>query len=759
MSQPNGYDEFDEEEQIDLQAELDEGFAEIEQKYAVDAQAGVENVLVVDNLPIVDESKRQRLVERLRQVFEKAGAGIDEDRLSMPWDNEKGTNKGFVFLTYPDAQQAENALRVLDGTQFGKAHTLYVNRFGDIEKYANMPVGEGELPTGWREKSYVEKDHLRSWLGDAVGRDQYLTFRDQDVNVFWNGRNGNAEPVRGPDGKPIKNSKWGELYLQWSPLGTYLASLHRVGVALWSGPKLDGPIGVNVLRFTHPGVRLIQFSPQENYLITWSEEPLENYEDHPTAALRETFGPDDEGNQFVVWDLKAQRVLRTFPADKPVMGEDGPRPMSWPVFKWSPDDAYVAKVNVGQSIAVYELPGMGLLDKKSVKIEGVQDFEWCPMSDKDWEARKAGKGKENMIVYWTPEAQNQPAKVNLMGLPSRDVLRSKNLFNVTDAKFYWQNQGDYLCVKVDRHARKAKTKKATFCNLEIFRIREKNLPVEVIEHKDYVPQFAWEPHGNRFAIVSTNDPNYGQGVPGVVIKYNVDFYQPDPKKGDFTLIKHFEGKLANTLVWSPKGRHILFATIGSSTKYDIEFYDLDFTIDDNPNRREVEPGANVQLLGTGEHYGITDIAWDPSGRYVVSSASSWRQTPEPGFTIWDFKGQQLAHSSLDKFKQFLWRPRPPTLLSKDAQRKVRKELKEHSRVFDEEDAAEENRGSAEKLAQRQREIAEWNAWRARNLARLAEARKARGKEIVKVANTEPADEKVEEWIEELIDETEEVVVA
>jgi hypothetical protein len=46
---------------------------------------------------------------------------------------------------------------VLDGTQFGKAHTLYVNRFGDIEKYANMPVGEGELPTGWREKPYVEK--------------------------------------------------------------------------------------------------------------------------------------------------------------------------------------------------------------------------------------------------------------------------------------------------------------------------------------------------------------------------------------------------------------------------------------------------------------------------------------------------------------------------------------------------------------------------------------------------------------------------
>lgn len=63
----------------------------------------------------------------------------------------------FLFLTYPDAQQAENALRVLDGTSFGKAHTLYVNRFGDIERYANLPIGEGELPTGWREKQYLEK--------------------------------------------------------------------------------------------------------------------------------------------------------------------------------------------------------------------------------------------------------------------------------------------------------------------------------------------------------------------------------------------------------------------------------------------------------------------------------------------------------------------------------------------------------------------------------------------------------------------------
>ena len=60
----------------------------------MDTQQGFENVLVLDNVPIVDEAKRQRLVDRLRQVFERAGAVIDEDRIDMPWDQEAGTNKG-----------------------------------------------------------------------------------------------------------------------------------------------------------------------------------------------------------------------------------------------------------------------------------------------------------------------------------------------------------------------------------------------------------------------------------------------------------------------------------------------------------------------------------------------------------------------------------------------------------------------------------------------------------------------------------------
>lgn len=730
-------------------------------RFAVDSQKGFENVLVLDNVPIVDEGKREKLIVRLRQLFSKAGAGIDEDRMNMPWDDEAKTSKGFIFLSYPTPQEAENALQALNGASFGK-NTLYVNRFGDIERYANLSVGDDELPPGWKERAFTEKPHARNWLGDAAGRDQYLTFRDNTVSMWWNGRNGNAEQViKVEDGKPLTSQAWGQYYVQWSPLGTYLTTVHVPGVALWSGPDLNPPH-----RLTHPSVRLVQFSPCEKYLVTWSPEPLNfgSYDEKIERAVRETFGPEDDGAQFVIWEVKTGRMLRTFPGEKP--DENGqPRQSKWPVFKWSPDDAYVARCVVGHAIQVYELPHMGLLDKKSVKAEGVADFEWCPMGDKDFEDRKNGKGRECMIAYWTPEAPNQPARVNLMGLPSRNVLRSKNLFNVTDCKFAFQNQGDFLCVKVDRHARKAKNKKATFCNLEIFRLREKDFPVEVIEHKEYVTSFAWEPAGTRFAMVSTADPNFGQNIPGAIIKYNVSFYEPDPKKGDFTPFKVLEGKVVNTLMWSPRGRNIVLASVGSPTKCDIEFWDVDFATDDSVNaagakkERDPEERANaVQLLNTGEHYGITDIAWDPSGRYLGSWASSWNSTPEPGFMIWDFKGQQLVHQGLEKFKQFLWRPRPASLLSKADRRKIRKELKDYARVFEDEDMAEENRGSAEKLAQRQREIAEWDAWRQRNNQRIAAARKARG-EVLPSHKDEGAAEEVSEIFEELIDETEEVVVS
>lgn len=122
---------------------------------------------------------------------------------------------------------------------------------------------------------------------------------------------------------------------------------------------------------------------------------------------------------------------------------------------------------------------------------------------------------------------------------------------------------------------------------------------------------------------------------------------------------------------------------------------------------------------------------------------------ENGYAIWDFRGQEIVKYIQDRFKQFIWRPRPPTLLPKERQRQIRKNLREHSRVFDDEDAAEESNVSAELIALRKRLVDEWNAWR--NL---------RKKEVGEDQNVQQDEnkEEIEVWIEEVIEQTEEVVV-
>lgn len=113
---------------------------------------------------------------------------------------------------------------------------------------------------------------------------------------------------------------------------------------------------------------------------------------------------------------------------------------------------------------------------------------------------------------------------------------------------------------------------------------------------------------------------------------------------------------------------------------------------------------------------------------------------------------------LDKFKQFLWRPRPPSLLSKDKQRLVRKNLRDYSRQFEEEDAAQESTVSAELIAHRRRLVDEWNAWRVRCKAEIAATQKKKGGQDRAAVSRGESKEEIEVWVEELIDELEEEVI-
>lgn len=109
----------------------------------------------------------------------------------------------------------------------------------------------------------------------------------------------------------------------------------------------------------------------------------------------------------------------------------------------------------------------------------------------------------------------------------------------------------------------------------------------------------------------------------MLLKSSVAFYGFDARKGDFVQQKLFDNKNSNSVYWSPKGRHVLTATLGSNSKFDIDFWDLDLDREDAAKSDEKDAGASIRLITTIEHYGLTDIEWDPSGRFVATSASTW----------------------------------------------------------------------------------------------------------------------------------------
>ena len=85
---------------------------------------------------------------------------------------------------------------------------------------------------------------------------------------------------------------------------------------------------------------------------------------------------------------------------------------SWPIFKWSSDDKFFARIATDNkeepALSIYETPSFGLLDRKSIKVNGMRDFSWSPT--------------ENILAYWVAEDKDVPARVTLVEIPSRNEV-------------------------------------------------------------------------------------------------------------------------------------------------------------------------------------------------------------------------------------------------------------------------------------------------------------------------------------------------
>ncbi|KAK9104755.1 hypothetical protein Scep_021599 [Stephania cephalantha] len=551
-------------------------------------ESGFGNVIVVDNLPVVPPEKFAKLEGVISKIYGQIGT-IKKNGLWMPKNPENQKSVGYCFIEYTTPEEAELAREKTNGYKLDKSHIFIVNLFDDIDKYMKVPDKWAPPET----KPYTPGENLHQWLMDEKARDQFVIRAGSDTEVMWN------DPRQLKPELVYRRTFWTESFVQWSPLGTYLATVHRQGAAVWGGANTFN----RLKRYAHPQVKLIDFSPGEKYLVTCSSHEPSNPRDTQKVVLN-------------IFDVRTEKSMRDFKGNADefgIGGAGGVSGISWPTFRWGggKDDRYFARLGRNM-ISVYETETFSLIDKKSIKVDSVMDFSWSPA--------------DPILALFVPElgGGNQPARVSLVQIPGKEELRQKNLFSVSDCQMYWQSNGDYLAVKVDRYT---KTKKSTYTGFELFRIKERDIPIEVLEldnKNDKIIAFAWEPKGHRFAVIHGDSP-----------RPDISFYSMRTAQhtGRVSKLTTLKGKQANALFWSPAGRFILLAGL-KGFNGQLEFYNVD----------------ELETMATGEHFMATDVEWDPTGRYVATSVTSVHEM-ENGFNIWSFSGKLLYRIPRDHFFQ------------------------------------------------------------------------------------------------------------
>ncbi|GAB9471386.1 Eukaryotic translation initiation factor 3 subunit b [Globisporangium polare] len=587
--------------------------------------------VVVGGLPVVDSAKHVKLLAVVKKIFSQVGTVVD---LSMPFA-KNGSTTGFALVAYELEAHANDAVRTINNFALDKRHTLLVNKYSDLDKFNSTPAAFVEPKT----EKFVEPKNLKNWLTDSARRDMFVLRHGTETEIFWSDK---GETTLDYDGEREKTNgkQWCSQYVLWSPHGTYLATFHPQGLALWAGEKYE-----KVGRFAHKNVKIAVFSPNEQYLLTLSETESEN--------------------AIIIWDVKTCKMLRAFPAGKPTGEKDEVVQGLLTPFKWSANDQYIARRGK-DVISIYELPSMKLLEKKSLKADGVHDFFWSPT--------------DPILAYWAPEGNNVPARVSLVELPTRNEIRQKNLFNVSECKLNWHPNGTFLGVKVTRHS---KSKKTLFTNFEMFRVREPLVPVEMLEMKETIVAFAWEPKGTRFATV------HGESN----LRLSVSFYDMNggAKNNEITLLYTLTDKPCSNVYWSPHGNNIVLAGLGEING-SLEFWDTD----------------EKQSITVQEHFKCTHVEWDPSGRVVATSVCQpldntyYKFQMDNGYNLWTFQGKLLTEEKKDSFYQFIWRPRPRSLLSDKEYAGVVKNLKKYEKRFNEMDRLKERERIAAEQAEKNR---------------------------------------------------------
>lgn len=149
--------------------------------------------------------------------------------------------------------------------------------------------------------------------------------------------------------------------------------------------------------------------------------------------------------------------------------------------------------------------------------------------------------------------------------------------------------------------------------------------------------------------------------------------------------------------WCPRGRTVVMSGLDSGFSGVLEWFDVE----------------ECEMLEVQTHQFASQVHWDPSGRVVATVVAqrmkdaTARETLDNGYRLWNVYGEPLSKHQINDFYQFLWRPRPPLMLTEAEQEEVKQTLSKSIKRYKEQDRREDRRRKAREMRSKRRQRREF----------------------------------------------------
>jgi translation initiation factor 3 subunit B len=430
--------------------------------------------------------------------------------------------------------------------------------------------------------------------------------------------------------------------VMWNdPLGTSPELIYAgPEETLWTEQNVKWTSEGTYLATLHPDGVLLWGGPNFEEFRRFNHKSVTDLSFSPCERFLVTYNAGSVPEVFRIWEVLTGVELRSFFAARESISS----------FTWSFSGAYLSRRGADM-ISVFKTEDMSMIEdsegrKTSLKIQGLSSIKWSPSNNK--------------LAYFFNLGQT--SQIHVVQIPNRIPSCSKSTLNAVQCEFYWSPNSELLAGVVAVIGKKS----VKNSRIELILAKRDNGPALSIESDQIIQSFAWESESEKFGLIKA--PKKDQRKQLEICSVNI-------KKFEVKTISLLETKCTE-LQWAPQGEHlVLYNTVRKSSTYQgmIQFYSM---TDDT-----------AILIEERSHPNLSEVSWDPSGRYLVSTTvqQSKMVTVGCGYIIWNCQGQQVFTRSEPHFFQFDWRPRPKQILGESTEGQITSQLKQMAIRYEHDD--------------------------------------------------------------------------